>query len=235
MKDKIIYLGGISYQIINLTEPLRQEVEVYPGDPKPVKKVFSKQEDSGFNHNIWSLGEHNFHPHGDAPLHYQPNQTNQSNSNKSFDKFGIDYFFNSALIIDLSEKGEIREGIKYLAKIKREDLEPFKEKLSKKTAIIIRTGYDRWLEANKKHTKTPELTKEAAEYLAQFSNLRVIGTDSLTIGNLLAHLHLSKMLIVESLVNLYSIPVKEFDLQTFPIAVEGSTGGPIAAMAFVRK
>ena len=229
MKDKIINLGGISYQIINLTEPLRQDVEVYPGDPKPVKTIFSKQEESGFNHNIWSLGEHNFHPHGDAPSHFQPN------CNKSFDQFGIDYFFNNALMIDLSGKGEVREGIKYLAKVEKEHIEPFSKLINGKSAVIIRTGYDRWLEANNRHTEIPELTKEAAEFLAQFSNLRVIGTDSLTIGNLWAHLHLSKFLIVESLVNLYSIPIMEFDLQTFPIAVEGSTGGPIAALAFVRK
>ena len=39
-KQRIIRLGNAKFKIINLTEPLRENVEVFPGDPKHKKSVF---------------------------------------------------------------------------------------------------------------------------------------------------------------------------------------------------
>jgi kynurenine formamidase len=44
-------------------------------------------------------------------------------------------------------------------------------------------------------------------------------------------------LIVESMVNLHSIPKDKsssFDLQTSPVRIVGATGGPITAYAFIE-
>ena len=86
----------------------------------------------------------------------------------------------------------------------------------------------------------PYLTPEAAEYLASFKNLKVVGTDSLTVdpdGSHTAHQFLKEKLIVESMVHLHEIPEnkgKGFDLQTSPIRIIGATGGPVIATVFLE-
>lgn len=240
---KTIKLGKRKYMVIDLSEPLGEDSEVYPGDPRPEKIVFSEIQKTGCRHHIYKLGDHLFHPHGDAPSHQNPEL-----QNKGFETFGLEYCFNPSFMIDLSNSDEAKkfDGVKYLVEVKINHLEPFKKILSRKRAFIIRTGYDKWLEKNKKHVpkNIPYLSKSAAGYLAGFGNIKVVGTDSITIdpcGNDKpvhdAHQTLKNKLIVESLVHLYEIPLqsrKNFDLQTSPVRIIGATGGPIVAYAFIE-
>ena len=107
--------------------------------------------------------------------------------------------------------------------------------------MILRTGYDKWLESNKKHipSNIPYIDGSAIDIISKFEKLKVIGTDSLTIdeiGKNYAHRKLKDKLIVECLVNLYSIPKRymySFYLQTNPIVIVGATGGPILAYAYI--
>ena len=236
-KQRVVNLGGIKFLVINLSEPLREDVEVFPGDPKPVKKVFSEINKTGYEHYVYSISDHNFHPHGDAPNH-------QNLGMKSYESFDMNYFFNQACMIDFSQspEAEEHEGIKILDRVTKEHLIPYSEIISKKNAVIVRTGYDKWLEANKKHNvnKIPYFSKEAGMFLAGFKNIKVLGIDSLTVDAPKCHdVHqlLKEKLIVESLVNLYNIPEESrsnFDLQTSTIAIVGASGGPVAAFAFIR-
>lgn len=238
-KQKEVILGNNKFLIINLMHPIGEDVEVYPGDPKPSKKLFTDIEKTGYHHYLWRIGDHHFHPHGDAPSHQ-----NIELQDKTFDSFDMDYFFNNAIMIDLSEADEAKEfqGIKFLTKIELRHIEQIKDKLSDKGALVIRTGYDRWLLKNIKHDpeKIPYLTKEAADFIAGFGNLKVIALDSLTVDPIdshYAHQKFKKKLIVESLVNLHDIPKESrnnFDLQTSTIALKGATGGPISAFAYIK-
>ena len=238
MNKKEIKLGKNKFLVIDLTEPLKEDTEVYPGDPKPQKEVFSDISQTGYQHHIYKVGDHNFHPHGDAPKHQ-----NLEMQDKGFEVFGLDYSFNSACLIDLSETPEAKEfdGIKYLVEVKKEHLESFTKQISEIGAVLIRTGYDKWLEANKPHIpeNLPYLNKEVAEFIASFNNLKVIGIDSLTVdpvGGHNSHQILKNLLIVESLVHLYEIPKEaknNFDLQTSPVRIIGATGGPIIAHTFI--
>ena len=221
MHKQEIILSGKRFLVIDLTEPLSEDTEVFPDDPKLEKEVFSDITITGYQHHIYKIGDHNFHPHGDAPKHQNPDL-----QNKGFEVFSSE--FNHACLIDLE----------HTVMVSAEDIEPYADILSKKSAVIIRTGYDKHLESNKPHdpSKIPYLNKTAADYLFDLKNLRVIGTDSLTIdriGARYAHQKLRDRLILESLVHLYEISVVEFDLQTCPIRIVGATGGPVAANAFV--
>ncbi len=235
---KEIILGNTKYLTIDLTQPLNLDVQVYPGDPNPKRKVFSDIDKTGWHHYIYELGDHNFQPHGDAPNHQNPDLKEDG-----FEVFGIEYCFNRACLIDLSNLDEAKEfeGIKYLVEVKRKHLEPFSKKLSQVGAVLIRTGYDKWIEKNKPHNprNLPYLSKDAAEFIASFKNIQVVGIDSLTIdaiGSHESHQALKNTLIIESLVHLYAIPLKNrlnFDLQTTPVRIVGATGGPIVAYAFI--
>ncbi len=239
MTGKEIQLGGHTFLVVDLTNPLRLDQEVYPGDPKPSRKVFTDIHETGWHHYIHEIGDHHFQPHGDAPNHQNPELID-----KGFEIFGLDYCFNSALMIDLSHSAEAEEvnGIRFQVKIRLQDLMSYDRQLNEKGAVIFRTGYDRWLEANFPHQPEllPYFEPEAAEYLANKRNIEVVGTDSLTVdpdGSHTAHKLLKEKLIVESMVNLHAIPEEKrqnFDLQTSPLRIVGATGGPIIAYAFLK-
>lgn len=233
-----IKLGDREFLIVDLTEPLREDVEVFPGDPKPKKIVFCSFKKNNCRHNIYSIGDHNFHPHGDAPSHQNPEY-----KERGFEYWGLDFVFNRACLVDLSgSKDAVRfDGLKYLKKITGEHLRPYLARIKKVGALVIRTGYDKWLETNKKHIPDhiPYLDRSAVDLIGKFRQLKVIGTDSLTIdrvGENYAHRRLKDKLIVECLVHLSGIPKNDrssFYLQTSPIAIIGATGGPVLAYAFI--
>jgi len=233
---KIITLGGVEFIVINLTKPLSLDTEVFPGDPKPKRIIFSEIEKDGYEHYLHLIGDHNFQPHGDAPKHFL-------DDSRGMEFFNLDYFFNNACLIDLScnEKTVEIDRVKWLIEI--DDLRAYETLISQKEALIIRTGYDIWLEKNKPHDikKIPYLSKNAVDMLAKYKNLRVVGLDSISVdkpGNQSSHKKLKEKLIIESMVNLHDIPEKNrenFDLQTSPIVIAGATGGPICAYAFIRK
>jgi len=240
MNSKIITLGTQEFLVVDLTEPLSLDQEVYPGDPVPKRLVFSDIEECGWHHYIHKIGDHHFHPHGDAPNHQNP-----ESMDKGFEIFGLDHCFNSALMIDLSDHKLAKEinGIQFLTKIDLKDLKPYEQLLSEKGAVLVRTGYDKWLEANLPHKPEalPYFTPEAAEYLSSLKNIKVIGTDSLTVdppGSHKAHQLLKEKLIVESMVHLHKIPAEHctgFDLQTSPVRIIGATGGPVTAYAYISQ
>lgn len=237
--QKEIKLGNTIFLVIDLTHPLSLDQEVYPGDSKPKRMVFSDMEETGWHHYLHELGDHHFQPHGDAPNHQNPELME-----KGFEVFDLDYSFNSAFMIDLShtEGARMLNGIKFREEIALVDLLPFEHQFEEKSAVVFRTGYDKWLENNFPHDpeKLPYFSPEAAEFIASFKNIKVVGTDSLTVdphGSQKAHKLLKEKFIVESMVHLHAIPVKNmdsFDLQTSPVRIIGATGGPVIANAFIE-
>jgi kynurenine formamidase len=229
--QKIIELGAKRFTVIDLTEPLREDLQVYPGDPKPKKKLVSSFKSGGCLHYAYTIGDHNFHPHGDAPNHQNPQL-----KNKGFESWGLDVVFNRACLIDVTGAKN-----KILKVVTAEHLLPYKDCMKRSAAVVIRTGYDKWLQENRRHVKTdiPYFDRAAIDMIASCAKLKVIATDSLTIdapGDHYGHRKLKNKLIVECLVNLYRIPKKDrmsFDLQTSPIAIVGASGGPILAYAYV--
>lgn len=234
-----IRIGNAEYLVIDLTQPLSLDAEVYPGDPIPQKEIFSDIQKTGYQHHVYKIGDHNFQPHGDAPNHQNPDL-----KDKGFEIFGIDYCFNHSFLIDVSNSNEAKifEDIKYLVEVKKEHIEPSVKQLSEMGAILIRTGYDRWLEKNKPHNSQniPYLSEDATKFISSFDNIKVVGIDSLTIdpiGSHVSHQILKNKLIIESLVHLHEIPLQKrlnFDLQTSPIKIVGATGGPVVAYAFIE-
>jgi len=237
-----INLGGINFLAIDLTQELDERIQVFPGDPKPEKQIFSTFAETGYQHYIFKLGDHVFQPHADAPNHQ-----NGHMQDKGIEIFNHQkYIFNSACLIDVScyQNSEKHCGIRYLQKVTEKELLPWKNSIKKVGAVVVRTGYDKWLENHKKHNpqKIPYLSNDAAEFIASFPNINVFGIDSLTIdaiGNNFAHRMLTqRLLTLESLVHLDRIPIanaENFTLQTKPITIVGATGAPVVAYAYIRE
>jgi len=237
-KQRIIKLGDAKFKIINLTEPLKEDTEVFPGDPKPKKNIFRSFKKGNCQYNLYSIGDHNYHPHGDAPNHHNPQY-----KNRGFEFWDLSFVFNKSCLIDLSNsKDSVNfDGITYLRKITRNHILPHINQIKKNKALILRTGYDKWLELNKKHISNniPYIDKSAVDVISKFKKIKLIGIDSLTIdevGKSYAHRKFKNKLIIECLVNLYAIPSKHrhsFYLQASPIAIVGATGGPVLAYAYI--
>ncbi|MCK5679360.1 cyclase family protein [bacterium] len=235
---RTIKLGTQDFQLINLSAPLKLSTEVFPGDPQPKREIFSTIEKQGCLHHIHRLGDHLFHPHGDAPNHQNPEY-----SERGFEFWGLDFVFNDAVLIDLAKDPEAKEinGIRFLQAVTAKHLKPFQENIHTNTAIVIRTGYDIWLTQNRTHDPDliPYLDEDAGKFLQSQKQLKVIGIDSLTVdkvGSNTCHRLLRDIFLVEGLVNLDQIPQSThsgFHLQTSPIAIEGASGGPVTAYAFI--
>jgi kynurenine formamidase len=236
--NKIINIGDSKFLIIELTKTLKLDIEVFPGDPKPKRMLYSDIK-KGWHHYIHCIGDHLFQPHADAPNHQNPEL-----QNKGIECFDLDYSFNEACLLDVSKSKESKEfdGIQYTIEIKKEDLTPFSNLISKRNAVVFRTGYDLWLESNKPHKadKIPYLNKEAAEFIGLFDNIKVVGIDSLTVDpsqSHVAHQIFKDKLIVESMPFLHKIPKESqgsFLLQTSPVKIKGATGAPVIAYAFIK-
>ena len=237
--SKVVNLGGAQFKIVKLYEPMLENVAVYPGDPVLKKEVIKDIKQDGCNLFRYSVCNHAFHPHADAPKHQ-----NIDMAEIGIESFGMDSFFNSAFMIDLSssKRAITVNGVRYLRQILMEDLESYKDLFAEKSSVIIRTGYDKYIESNQKHIadKIPSISLDAAKFMASCNNLNVIAVDSLTVDDVDSneiHKLLKDKLIVESMVHSYNIPDrnrKEFDLQTSTVSIIGATGGPVTAFAYIR-
>ena len=145
---KQITLGKHKYLVVDLTRPLQLDTNIYPGDPQPAKIIFSDISKTGWQHHTYKLGDHVFQPHGAAPNHQ-----NKDLQDRGFEVFDLDWSFHDACLIDLLSSAEVNVGerVIYVQVITKEHLIPFALQLSTSGAVILRTGYDRCLEQNKKH------------------------------------------------------------------------------------
>jgi kynurenine formamidase len=179
--SRTIRLGSGNFLVIDLTLPFQMDQEGYPDDFIPKRTVFSNISSDGWHHYIHELGDHCFHPHCDAPNHFQADR-----QDAGMEIYGLDWSFHKACLIDLSACPEAREhnGITFLTEIRKERLEPFSGVLSVAGAIIIRTGYDIWVERNIPHQTDllPYILGEAAEYIVSFENIKVVRSQLMHMG-----------------------------------------------------
>jgi len=235
--SRIISLGNIRVLVVDLTRPLTLNQQGYPGDSPPERIPVADISIDGWHQYSHIIGDHIFQPHCDAPNHFQSDRQQEG-----MEIYDLSWTFHRACLIDLSFTPEttVKEGIRFLVRITREQLEPYALLLAEREALLIRTGYGLWLTANKPNEPDllPCLEPEAALYLASFPTLRVIGLDSLTVdayGAQASHLALSRKMILEGVAHLDEIPaasLTDFTLQTSPVRIVGATGGPVIAYAW---
>lgn len=237
-----VNIGGRTVDVIDLTLPVGTETPVFPGDPVIAREVVSRIEDTGIEHYLHRLGDHVFVPHADAPNHQNPEL-----KALGVEAWGPEFEFNEALVIDLAGADEAVEvdSVRLLRTVDVAHLEPHSDALQAVSAVVIRTGAEMWRLSGRPFPPAaiPGFTAGAGAFLADFENLRVVGTDSLTVDiydphtpRNTVHRALKRKLIVESLVHLDEIPEasrKRFLLQTALVKIHGATGCPVVARAWL--
>jgi kynurenine formamidase len=173
--------------------------------------------------------------HLDAPRH-------QVADGECLDKFPPNMFIKRAMKIDVAPEvagryTKCKEDILYRQVITAEDLAPYSERMVWVGAVVIHTGYGRVLLKGKVDEDFPYLDVSAAELLASYKNLKIIGIDSLTVDalgeNRVHHILFANTgrLLLETLVCLDQLPLG-FILCCLPLLVEGADGAPCRAIAF---
>ena len=214
-------------KVIDLSQIVSETSLIYPGDPG-VELVQTESMARGdlCNGETIKTGVHSL-THLDSPGH-------QIKDGKLIQDYPLEKFVQKALLIELVDKKEI----------KKEDLEPYQNKIKNVGALLIRTGFDKIIEKYEKDAdfrqKTkisvndlPKFTQDCAEWLSSFSNLELVGVDSLTVGNKIIHsAFLEKdILLVEGLF-LEKAP-ENFVLHCFPWKLKLVNGAPCRAIALI--
>lgn len=151
---------------------------------------------------------------------------------RRIDDFPLDFFEGQASIVDLDKKGTdtTRHDLEYLLK----EVDPSTE------VLIFRTGNMEEIINSKivDPTRRPGLSLDAAEYLVKnfsFKMLAIglpIGFESRQTKNFEINVYLCSqgLLLLEGLVNLYSITSNEVFLEAFPLKIWGVEGTPCRAI-----
>lgn len=230
----------MSLKAIDLSQEIFEGMSVFPmhqptfimtnmTHEENMKKTGSKS--LGFSARNLLISEHGG-THCDAVWEYKP-------SGETIENMPLEYFFGSAICIDLS-------NIPYSRYIETDDiknaLKNAKEELSKGDIVLMYTGhYDRNFETYKWQTEYSGLSYEAAKYLADCGVVN-IGVDAPAIDhpddlNFSGHLVCGEYDITnsENLCNLDKVVNKRFLYFGLPLKIRGGSGSPIRAIALLEE
>ena len=144
----------------------------WPGEPVvQVKQCTDVSEETPFCSFISTLLNH-FGTHMDAPRHFVKNGL-------SINELPIEYFCHTKVLL-LDIKKTDAQGIT------KEDLEPYAEKITKSSFVLIRTGFEQYKfkQPLRYQNEGPYIAPSAGRYLSDnFPNLKGIGMDFLAIGS----------------------------------------------------
>ncbi len=222
-----------SYQRVDLTRKLRNGMPVWPTHPPFCQEAIASFDkgDIACNHSL-SLSEHSG-THFDAPMHFVP-------GGRSIDAVPLERFFGRMLTIDVSDvEPDSLVGAERIEAFERANgaVEPH-------DAVMFHFGWEKYWdhpsEAQRFFSDWPGLSREASELLVS-REVRLIATDCMSIDNFSstefpAHRTLlgADILIGENFDKLSTMPAI-CHLATMPLPIEGGSGSPIRAVAFVRR
>ena len=214
-------------KIIDLSQVVSETSLIYPGDPGvELAQAKSMARGDSVNGEVIKAGVHSL-THLDSSGH-------QIKGGKLIQDYPLEKFVQSAILIKLLNKKEI----------KKEDLEPYQDKIKKAGALLIRTGFDKIIEryeedsAFRQKTRIgvndlPEFTQDCAEWLAGLGNLEIIGVDTLTVGNKTVHsAFLQKDILLLEGLFLEKAP-ENFILHCLPWRIKNVNGAPCRAIALI--
>lgn len=199
-------------KIHDITRMIRQDMQVYPGDPKPQFEPQATIKDDKVNVTRITLGSHTG-THVDAPRHFLQ-------EGNSIEMEPLDKFIGEAVIIDATGSDSI-SAKDFLGKdIRRNDI------------VLINTGTSGSL------IDFTYIDVSAAKWMVE-RGIKCIGIDTASVekyGLKDAPVHkillASKIGIIENLINLKQFAGKRMFLVCMPLPLQGIDGSPARAILF---
>ncbi|PYZ98370.1 arylformamidase [Alteribacter lacisalsi] len=200
-------------KLIDITQPLRKNMEVWPGDtPFSLRPSMQISDGSSVNVAEVTMSTHTG-THIDAPFH-----VNQEG--ETIDTLPLDYFTGEAVVIDLTGKNIITP----------EDVSSAVLKGVKK--VLFKTAAN---ETGHSYSAFPQVASELAVKLKE-AGVHLIGVDFPSVDpleskELRAHHELNKagIVILEGL-NLFGVKPGYYELTAFPLRLSHGDGSPVRAV-----
>ena len=213
---------------VDLTQPVRSGMPVYPGDAQVLVRPQATHETHGYASTRIELGTHSG-THLDAPFHFFAEGTR-------IDAMPVGRFFGTGLVLDLRHAGrEIDE-----VGLRAAEAEADSGGLRPGDFAVLWTGWDTHFGADSM-VEHPYLTSAAARALVT-SGVSLVATDALNVdpstGEDYAVHHIllaADVLIVENLRGLDSLGAGRARFAFLPLLIEGADGSPVRAVAWKHE
>ena len=213
-------------KILDLTLTISHKIPTFPGSPKPNFIQWENLKDDSYNLELLFLSSHTG-THLDAPYHFVENGL-------KIHEINLTRLVREAVLIMSRKKSD--------KAITKSDIQKFEKKHGKipnYSTVIFWTGWQKMLRDDSYFIKNPGLSEAAAKYLVS-KKTNMVGIDSPSIDfkgsqRFPVHRLFSKnnILIVENLANLDKIKTTKFHFIVLPLKLNGATGSPVRAIAFV--
>ena len=222
-------------EVIDLSHTIHDEIQIYPGDPKPSISRGLTHETDYCHVDLIKLGSHTG-THIDAPYHFLK-------GGQRIDEIPVQRFIGNGILIDVSDKSQ-RDLID------EADLKFYASEIKKGDFVILKTGWDRYF-GTRRYLQHPYLSADAAGLLLQLG-VAIVGIDALNIdasyptalgtnfsqgdgvSGYPAHNILlgNDILIVENLCNLDKIKAVKGFYSFLPLKLKDSDGSPVRAVFY---
>jgi kynurenine formamidase len=227
-------------QVIDLTHTIHDDIQIYPGDPRPSISRGLTHEKDYCHVDILKLSSHTG-THIDAPYHFLKD-------GQRIDEIPVQRFYGNGILIDVSGKSE--RGL-----IDSTDLQSCcASEIKTGDFVILKTGWDRYF-GTSKYYHHPYLSADGAGLLVKMG-VSLVGIDALNVdptyykseqsvpavknlpdeasyGYPVHDILLSNdVLIVENLCNLDRIKAADGIYSFLPLKLKDSDGSPIRAIYY---
>lgn len=210
-------------KIIDLTMPICEGMTTYPAPWHPFVEItqLARHGIEGRETRKIVLGSHTG-THIDAPRHF-------IRDGATLDDVPLEDINGMATVLDLTRRRYITEATL------REELGGIVPE-----RLLLRFDGDALLDSKGYYTDQPWIEPSAAQWLAS-GGCKLLGMDTPMPDNprdagMPIHTRLlgQGVILLEYLVNLKSIPTREFELIVAPLKIKGGDGAPVRAFAIVR-
>ena len=216
----------LSRSFYDLTQAISKDTPIYPGDPQPCFEPSSTIERDNYNVTRIIMGSHSS-THVDAQRHFIM-------YGNSIDMEPLSKFLGESIVVDLSEKRNIGEGVTC------SDLEAYSKGIKNDDILLIYTGTSEyWMKDQNIKYNFTYLEPSAAQWIVDH-HIKCVGIDTFSVEKYGSKEGLSHKILLSSSVgiienlnsNLKNLSGKRVFLVCLPLLLEGVDGSPTRTIAF---
>jgi arylformamidase len=207
-------------RLVDLTHPLNDSDEAYPGDPGVKYETVHRVSDNGYHVSLITMGSH-VGTHLDAPRHID-------DSGKTLERLDLAKCIGPATVVDakLDDNGVITEA----------NIDLDVADIQSGERILFRTGWAKRRGKSDFFTDFPDLDLTLAKALSE-KGVGLVGIEQPSVHRTLhAEVHKvlldSEVVVVEALANLDTLTSKEVFLMCLALPHVGLDGGEVRAVAW---
>jgi len=207
-------------RIVDLSHPMTDHMPVFPGDPEVTFRQVHSIRETGYNVTQVCTGTH-AGTHIDVPRHCIHDE-------HGVDEIALDALVGPTEVLDLPGKAPASD-------ITAADLDPFTDRVTAGSRVLLRTGWSRRFGEDGFFTEFPGITEGAALWLTK-RGVRLLGIEQPSVHRE-HHQEVHKallstgMVLIETIANLHELTCDRVYLVALPLRLVGLDGSPARVVA----